>query len=204
MCPRTSLSALPDMWAGDERMGGRSGSGSSGGARASCGLASWQGDSVWSVCVSVMVAYPKPTASARQAAQRKRQRARRAREQRAKRRVRVRDRNRCRFPLCRASGPALQVAHLVHKGMGGNPAGDRSGEGGLILLCALHHQFGAISLHRGTLRVRPLTAKGTNGPVAWECRPVSGYMSIYEEIERRPLDVICLPLVNDQVKGGGA
>lgn len=35
-------------------------------------------------------------------------------------------------------------------------------------MCEHRHQHGAVALHKGTLRVRPLTAKGCNGPVAWE------------------------------------
>ena len=52
--------------------------------------------------------------------------------------------------------------------MGGNPTGDRSTADAMVLLCRHRHQDGAIAIHKGTLRSRPLTAEGTNGPLAWE------------------------------------
>lgn len=52
--------------------------------------------------------------------------------------------------------------------MGGNPEGDRSTPDKMLLLCVQRHQDGIVSRHRGTIRVRPLTADGTNGPVAWD------------------------------------
>jgi len=89
-------------------------------------------------------------------------------EREAKAIVRARDRV-CRFPGGNHAWP-LEVAHLQHKGMGGNPAGDRSVPEKMILLCRGHHQSGPVSLHRGTLKVEPLTDAGTNGEVrfhAW-------------------------------------
>lgn len=96
-----------------------------------------------------------------------------AEERQAKAKVTRRDRV-CRFPLCgcRRLGFALkarpEVSHRTHKGMGGNPAGDRSTPALMVLLCAHRHQFGAVSRHAGTLREKFLTRDKYNGPVAWE------------------------------------
>lgn len=87
--------------------------------------------------------------------------------------VRQRDKF-CRFPLCgcRKLGLILkaigEVSHQRHKGMGGNPAGDRSQVAGMVLLCKHRHQDGRISIHKGTLRPVFLTPDQFNGLIAWE------------------------------------
>lgn len=94
-------------------------------------------------------------------------------EDKAKAAVRRRDRG-CRFPLCgcRKLGLGLvasaEVSHQKHKGMGGNPSGDRSTAAGMIQLCRHRHQDGVVSRHRGTLRIFPLNLEqGMDGPVAF-------------------------------------
>lgn len=89
-------------------------------------------------------------------------------EDRNKQAVRRRDK-RCRFPMCGCRKLKIQphVAHLEHKGMGGNPEGDRSQPEKMILVCACRHRENAVSLDRGTLACVPLTADGTAGPVKW-------------------------------------
>lgn len=88
--------------------------------------------------------------------------------------ARKRDQHRCRFPYCgcRTLKLALEarpeVSHDHHKGMGGNPAGDRSLARLLITLCLHRHQDSAISRHKGTLRTRYLSGEKNDGPVAWE------------------------------------
>ncbi len=97
----------------------------------------------------------------------------RTNEKAAKVAVRKRDRRRCRWPHCRHTRLSLHVAHLTHKGMGGDPTGERSLSGRMILLCYLHHygdkqqahQEG--SLDRGDLQIEPETAAGTWGPCAF-------------------------------------
>jgi hypothetical protein len=79
--------------------------------------------------------------------------------------VRHRDRD-CRWPECpchRRLNPTLEVAHLTHRGMGGNPAGDRSEPHRMILLDRETHQ----ALDAGTLKITPQTRKGTAGPCAY-------------------------------------
>lgn len=91
----------------------------------------------------------------------------------AKLEVRERDK-RCRFPKCgctRNWDPMrsfLEVSHNRHKGMGGNPAGDRSAAALMVLLCKWRHQDGKVAYGRGTLRTAFLGDDGYNGAVAWE------------------------------------
>lgn len=112
----------------------------------------------------------KPSRTARKKAERETKLARRAHEDKEKAKVRKRDRYACRFPLCgcRQLGLRLEVSHDEHKGMGGNPSGDRSTADKMILFCTHRHQHGNISRHHGTLRLVYLTKDGTNGPVAFE------------------------------------
>lgn len=92
-----------------------------------------------------------------------------------KKEVRRRDQYRCRFPLCGCKklglklDARLEVSHDRHKGMGGDPSGERSIPKVMILLCLHRHQDGIFSRHKGTLRARPLNyAAGNDGPVVWE------------------------------------
>lgn len=112
----------------------------------------------------------KPSRTARKAAERQTKKDRKAHEEREKKKVRARDKG-CRFPLCgcKKLGRRLEVSHYIHKGMGGNPAGDRSLEPLMVQLCVDRHQFSAVSMHRGTLRPVFLSPfDGFNGPIAWE------------------------------------
>lgn len=95
-------------------------------------------------------------------------------ERAEKAKVRRRDKG-CRFPLCgcRKLGLAIkarrEVAHDVgnHKGMGGNPIGDRSVANSMIQLCGHRHADAPISFHKGTLRARFTTDMKYDGPVEW-------------------------------------
>lgn len=114
-----------------------------------------------------------------------------AKEMKAKKAVRQRDRHVCRFPLCgcRRLKLGLEVSHDNHKGMGGNPSGDRSTTEQMVLLCTHRHQFGAVSRHAGTLRAEPLTSAGYDGPVAWEVHVEDwgGWVEVARE--RKPGDL---------------
>lgn len=81
-----------------------------------------------------------------------------------------RDGYRCRFPLCgcKQLGLRLDSSHWAHKGAGGDPRGQRSEEENLVTLCSHRHKDGAVSIDKGTLRPVFLTARGYNGPIAWE------------------------------------
>jgi hypothetical protein len=111
---------------------------------------------------------PKPSRTARRKEELASRRALVRAEDQAKAAVRRRDRV-CRFPLCGCHRLRLrlEVAHLTHKGSGGNPTGTRNVTGNLLLLCSHRHQHGALSLHHGTLVPVPLTGAGADGPIRW-------------------------------------
>lgn len=94
---------------------------------------------------------------------------RQAREKKAMADVRKRDKG-CRFPLCRCRrvGIRLEVAHTDHRGMGGNPAGDRTDPATMVQLCAWRHTQGVFALDKGTLRWVPMSTLGANGSIQWQ------------------------------------
>jgi len=76
----------------------------------------------------------------------------------------------CRFPMCgcRKFHLSLHVAHEKHRGMGGNPSGERTTEAGLILLCSARHKENRVALDRGTLLIIPINGQdGMRGPCVW-------------------------------------
>jgi hypothetical protein len=91
-------------------------------------------------------------------------RERKAHEDQIERAVKARDRNRCRVPGCRERG---EWAHLNHRGMGGNPKGDKSTTAETLCLCRPHHREGPDSLDQGGMEVIPLTKAGCDGPLAF-------------------------------------
>lgn len=112
---------------------------------------------------------PKPTKMQSRVQKADTKQSRVEHEDRNKTKARKRDGWMCRFPRCVCHRLRLhpEVAHTVNKAMGGNPDGEKSDVSKLICLCPPRHQESRISLHRGTLKVETLTAKGTNGPVRW-------------------------------------
>lgn len=116
----------------------------------------------------------KPSRTARKKDQREARSSLKAKEAINKKAAKRRDSYRCRFPLCgcKSLGLALDArlesSHDKHKGIGGNPAGDRSAPELLVSLCLHRHQDGAVSRHKGTLRSRYLSTRGNNGPLAWD------------------------------------
>lgn len=120
-------------------------------------------------------------------------------ERSEKAKVRKRDKG-CRFPLCgcKRLGLRLAVSHDEHKGMGGNPAGDRSDERTMVQLCEHRHQFGTVSRHKGSLRAVYLTEEGYNGPVAWEICDGTLTSDIWEEVARESKPGVLEPLTRWQ------
>lgn len=116
--------------------------------------------------------------------------------------VRRRDKG-CRFPLCgcRKIGLALkarpEVSHDKHKGMGGNPAGDRSAAALMIHLCLHRHQDGIFSRHKGTLRNRYLDQDRANaGPIAWDVQLEEALRWFGDDVIPggvNPFDLVTLP-----------
>lgn len=85
--------------------------------------------------------------------------------------ARRRDGNKCRFPRCEFKGLIVGVAHVDrHRGMGGNPALDRTERHRLMALCVRHHdQFDGRTMPK--IDVVPVNTKqGTDGPCAYYMR----------------------------------
>jgi hypothetical protein len=106
----------------------------------------------------------------------KRRRAKRDNITDVRERVFLREHDRCRIAtLLNAFGfywtlPGmceLELAHLLARGMGGNPSLSRdTTENTFVATRGLHK--GPRSLHSGHLKVRPLTSRGTDGPLCIE------------------------------------
>jgi hypothetical protein len=127
---------------------------------------------------------PQPKSGLTPSRLRRRRSGRLARQERAnKARARRRDR-RCRFPLCPCAGYglALEVSHLVHKGMGGDPTGERSQPEGMVLLCHWRHKESRWSIDKGTLRWRPLTDRGADGLIAWDIKAMGHWLELAKEV----------------------
>ena len=107
----------------------------------------------------------KPAKGSALLARRQRSASRRAAEQKAMQAAKRRDGHRCMFPGCpyRTLELPIDACHLHgwHRGMGGNPALDRTTPQQIISLCRLHHgEYDA-----GLIDIRPLDAhRGTDGP----------------------------------------
>ena len=114
------------------------------------------------------MSFEKPSRTARLKATKKKKAAAGRTVVDAKLEVRKRESNRCRFPMCGCLklGINLEVSHDRHVGMGGGKP-ERSKTSGLMLLCAHRHQWGKVSIHKGTLKTVPLTDAGNDGPVRW-------------------------------------
>jgi hypothetical protein len=95
-------------------------------------------------------------------------------EEKHKRAVRAREKHQCRFPLCgcRRFRFINHVAHLKHKGIGGDQTGDRSQVQWMILVCPPRHREHLFSIDKKTIMPVPVTTQGTDGPVAWMIRGV--------------------------------
>lgn len=112
-------------------------------------------------------------------------------ETKNKREVRNRDRT-CRFPLCpcRRFGLFLEVSHADHKGMGGDPTGERSTPERMIYVCNWRHKESRVSIDKGLLRWVPLVAdKGSNGPVSWEMKVGEDWRELAFEIPGFPVQI---------------
>jgi hypothetical protein len=117
---------------------------------------------------------PKPLRGEYRLEQKRLARERKAIEERIMAEAKRRDGGKCRFPRCKYKDLRVETAHLEHRGMGGNPALDRTQRHKLIALCLRHHQaFDSLR----TIDIEPITERGTDGPVAFhEVHPETGRM----------------------------
>lgn len=127
--------------------------------------------------------FVKPERGERRADKKERKHAAVKYEREQKAIVRKRDGHKCRFPGCKVK-EYLEVAHLHHKGIGGNPSANRSPASVMILFCQPHHR-GAFSMHSGDIEVRPLTPAGTDGPCeVWTVQQVSDDYGLHRKMTR--------------------
>lgn len=129
-------------------------------------------------------ALAKPLRGAYTMERRQREAQHKAREQRIMADVKAEDRHKCRVPRCPYTRASVEVAHEVHRGMGGNPREDRTVPEQLITLCAPHHGL----YDAGDLKIEPSNARGLRGPCAyyerhretgqWQCIGVESVIGV--------------------------
>ncbi len=99
-----------------------------------------------------------------------------------------RDHGKCRFPRCEFAKEKLKidpVHFLEHRGMGGNPKGDRtSTTGQIVALCRKHHDMLDRYLEIEVHAIDPVRL--ADGPLAFhEVNPVTGRM---EHVHTEPIN----------------
>lgn len=111
------------------------------------------------------VSFPKPARGSHWLEGRKRRADQKAAEESLMRAARLRDGDKCRWPSCEFAPkkPRREVAHLTHRGIGGNPALDRTQRDKLITLCFIHHGL----FDAAELDIEPMTSRGTDGAVCF-------------------------------------
>lgn len=89
---------------------------------------------------------------------------------------------RCRWPEAHKCRGQLEGAHVFqHRGMGGNPAGDRTTPGDILTVCAWIHRQGPASIDGKDLKVEALTDRGTRGPCVFWRQGESGWYVVAQE-----------------------
>lgn len=90
---------------------------------------------------------------------------------------------RCRWPEAHKCRGGLEGAHVFqHRGMGGNPAGDRTTVDKILTVCAWIHRRGPETIDGGDLEVEAETPQGTRGPCSFWRRSVGGRHLIAREV----------------------
>lgn len=130
-----------------------------------------------------MPAPPKPLRGSGLLERRVKRQARVKAEQAVMHAALVRDKMTCRWPQCeyRVRKLPIDPAHLRHRGMGGNPSGDRTASTGqIVALCRVHHGL----YDACEVEIDPLTDRGADGPLAFLAKhPETGQM-VTHAIER--------------------
>lgn len=85
-----------------------------------------------------------------------------AHEQKQMQAALVRDERKCRVPRCEFASKKLPIdaCHLRHRGIGGNPSGDRTTRETIIALCRTHHG----RYDRAEMDIIPQTPAKFDGP----------------------------------------
>lgn len=101
----------------------------------------------------------------------RRKNSRKSKELTTKTQLRIRDGVGCRWPGCPywKQGAAVHGAHLVDKGMGGDPKQIRTQIDLMMRLCEPHHT-GPKGLHSALREIEFLTERRANGPCRFKSR----------------------------------
>jgi len=116
------------------------------------------------------ITYPKPLKGEYRLEQKKNARHRKAIEEKVMAEAKRRDRGLCRWTGCEFKDLRVEAAHLEHRGMGGNPALDRTERHKLIALCVRHHQL----FDHTKIDVVPIEPRGADGPCEFYTRMDTG------------------------------
>ena len=130
--------------------------------------------------------FPKPAKGTALIERRQRRMKRVAKEQQAMKGAKARDGQQCRNPKCpfKALKLRIEAAHAFqHRGMGGNPKGDRTEVKLIVSACLGCHGL----LDSKELQVEPLDLERmANGPLAWYRKHAeTGRMEHYATERRR-------------------
>ena len=127
--------------------------------------------------------FPKPARGTALLERELRKSERKAAEDAAIREAKQRDGYRCRWPEKHKCRGELEGAHVfLHRGMGGNPAGDRTAPELVLPVCAWMHRRGSESIDGKDLKVDAETAAGTAGPCSFWRRTERGWHLVAREI----------------------
>ncbi len=120
------------------------------------------------------IGFPKPAKGTALLERRQRRADLVAHEQREMQAALQRDGRKCRVPRCEYAPRKLPIdpCHLKHRGMGGDPSGERTERKTVISLCRVHHG----QYDNGGLAIEPLTADVFDGPAAFYRENESGRM----------------------------
>lgn len=108
------------------------------------------------------MSFPKPVRGSYALDRKATKAQRKQHEQREMQAALVRDHRKCRVPRC-TTGLKVDPCHLKHRGMGGNPKGDRTTRATVISLCRLDHGY----YDAGRLDIEPQTGQQFDGPCAY-------------------------------------
>ena len=112
--------------------------------------------------------FPKPKKGTALLERETRKAERKAAEDEAILAAKQRDGFKCRWPEKHKCRGELEGAHVFqHRGMGGNPEGDRTAPHLILSVCAWIHRRGPVSIDGKQLKVEAETDRGTDGPCSF-------------------------------------
>lgn len=114
------------------------------------------------------LAFPKPRRGTALLERESRKAERKAAEDAVIAEAKALDGFRCRWPEVHKCRGGLEGAHVFqHRGMGGNPEGDRTTVETILTVCAWVHRRGPETIDGKDLKVEAETNQGTRGPCSF-------------------------------------